>query len=296
MIWRIIKPLLVFLKIWKEKKEEIIDDEIIINIPITVDTDKYEDKEPIEVLTEEIEKEQCEKVDIKDNLNKKNLVIFRIGHGLDTIGKETPKLDDGTIVKEYQLNKWIVEKAIPMVEDLGYESVIANPYDYEGIDEIKALNVVIGHINRITLEAQAKGKKVICIDVHCNAHQPNPKKIEFTNASGTVSFFWKRIVTDKNGEQKIQYSKEGEKLAIAIHKEMVEVTGLPDRAWSFDRSKAVGWNYMVLRKTLCPSVTVECAFMTNRKDLGFLMSSGGKRLCAKAITTGINNYFIAQNK
>lgn len=241
------------------------------------------EKESIEVLIETIEEEAKP----KENPNKNKVIIFRIGHGLNTSGKETPRLDDGRIIKEYTLNKWITQKAIPMLEKLGYECVIANPYDQEDPNAIKALNIVVGHINRITLEAQAKGKKVVCIDVHCNAHQPNKNKIEFTSASGTVSFFWARRVNEKI----VQYSKEGQKLAIAVHKEMIKATGLMDRAWSFERVKAIGWNYMILRNTKCPSVTVECAFMTNRGDLAFLMSEEGQNKCAKAIATGVNNYF-----
>ena len=245
------------------------------------------EKEPIEVLIETIEEEAKP----KENPNKNKLVIFRIGHGLNTAGKETPRLDDGRIIKEYTLNKWITEKVIPMLESLGYKCVIANPYDNEDPNPIKALNIVIGHINRITLEAQSKGKKVVCIDVHCNAHQPDKRKIEFTSASGTVSFFWERKSKNKEGKEIIEYSKEGKKLAIAVHKEMVKFTGLMDRAWSFNRGKAVGWNYMILRKTECSTVTVECAFMTNRGDLAFLMSEEGQKTIAKAITIGVDNYF-----
>ncbi len=269
--------------------------EVEIQKPITEEKGNVEneiteviEKEPIEVLIETIEQEAKP----KENPNKNKVVIFRIGHGLNTSGKETPQLDDGRIIKEYTLNKWITQKAIPMLESLGYECVIANPYDQEDPNHVKALNIVIGHTNRITLEAQAKGKKVVCIDVHCNAHQPNRNKIEFTSASGTVSFFWARRVKNSEGKEVIvEYSKEGKKLAIAVHKEMVKATGLMDRAWSFERAKAVGWNYMILRNTECPTVTVECAFMTNRGDLAFLMSEEGQYKCAKAIATGVNNYF-----
>ncbi|WP_338761802.1 N-acetylmuramoyl-L-alanine amidase [Bernardetia sp. ABR2-2B] len=289
MIWGSVKLILFWLGILKKKEkidEEIGEDsdDIIINIPVAIDDFKEEEKEPIEVLIEESEKEQEGKE--KPNPNKNNLIVFRNGHGLNTSGKEAP---DKT--KEYTLNKWITEKTIPMLERLGYECVIANPYDYEDPNPIKALNIVIGHINRITLKAREQGKKVICIDLHCNAHQPNFPKLEFTPASGTVSFFWKRTIKDENGNKILQYSKEGEKLAIDIHEQMIKLTGLPDRAWSFNRGKAVGWNYMVLRKTICPAVTVECAFMTNSSDLEYLKSQEGQTTIAKAITRGVDNYF-----
>ncbi|WP_338813183.1 N-acetylmuramoyl-L-alanine amidase [Bernardetia sp. Wsw4-3y2] len=290
MIWRSIKSILFWLGILENKnKDVIIDDEIIIEVPIVIEEDKPKEKEPIEVLIEEIEKEQNdEKEIVKNNPNKNNLVIFRIGHGLNTSGKETPMQDDGTIIKEYQLNKWIVEKAIPMLESLGYECIIANPYDYENADAKKALNIVVGHVNRITKEAWGQHKNVICLDVHCNAHQIDENKIEFTSASGTASFYWE--VKNKEGEV-IKYSKKGKKLAIAIHEQMVKRTGLPDRVWSFNRGKAIGWNYQMVRDTICPTVTIECAFMTNRGDLEYLKSEEGQKTIATAIAIGVDNYF-----
>lgn len=306
MIWQnIIKPLLVLIGILKKEEEKVMDktelptpkkEEVIEkqDQEQNQNQDKNKKDPPTEVIDKEaieVVIEIVEEVAKSKNPNQDKVVIFRNGHGLNTAGKETPLLDDGTIIKEYQLNKWITQKAIPMLEHLGYECVIANPYDYEDPNHIKALNIVIGHINQITRQMEAKGKKVICIDVHCNAHQPNKNKIEWTSASGTVSFFWQKTTKDKEGKEKIQYSQEGKKLTIAVHKEMVKLTGLPDRAWSYNRGQAVGWNFMILRKTFCPTVTVECAFMTNRGDLAFLMSEEGQYKCAKAIATGVNNYF-----
>lgn len=204
-----------------------------------------------------------------------SLIIVRFGHGKNTKGKEAP---DGT--KEYTLNKAIGERFMDKAKDKGYSCVLANPYDYEDDNANRALEIVIGHINRIA--QNAKGKRVICIDIHCNAHQPNFPKLEFNSASGTVTFFFER------GSVK---SKEGERLAIAIHEQMVKQTGLSDRAWSFNRGKAVGENFGVLRETHCPTVTVECAFMTNRSDLAYLKSEEGQKAIAQAILNGIDNYF-----
>ena len=227
----------------------------------------------------------------KENPNKNNLVIIRNGHGFNTSGKETPMQDDGTIIKEYQLNKWITSELIPMLESLGYECIIANPYDNEHPDEKKALNIVVGHVNRIAQKAISEGKNAICLDVHCNAHQINKNKIEFTSASGTASFYWEVKTKNKDGKEIVKYSEKGKKLAIAIHEQMVKRTGLPDRVWSFNRGKAIGWNYQMVRDTICPTVTIECAFMTNRSDLEYLKSKEGQKTIATAITIGVDNYF-----
>lgn len=207
--------------------------------------------------------------------NSNNLIILRFGHGLNTKGKEAP---DGT--KEYTLNKSIGKRLMTKGEERGYECVLANPYDFEDPNEDRALDIVVGHINRIA--QKAKGKRAICIDLHCNAHQPDFPALTFNDASGTVTFYFKK------GER---YSNEGKRLAIAIHEQMVKLTGLPDRAWSFNRGRAVGANFQALRETLPPTVTVECAFMTNRSDLEYLKSEEGQETIATAIITGIENYF-----
>ncbi len=241
------------------------------------------DKEPIELIEEE------EKP--KEHPNKNNVIVIRNGHGLNTSGKETPMQDDRTIIKEYQLNKWITSELIPMLESLGYECIIANPYDYEDPNPFKALNIVVGHVNRIAQKAMSEHKNVVCLDVHCNAHQIDKNKIEFTSASGTASFYWEVKTKDKDGKEIIKYSKKGKKLAIAIHEQMVKRTGLPDRVWSFNRGKAIGWNYQMVRDTICPTVTIECAFMTNRSDLAYLKSEVGRKTIAKAIAIGVDDYF-----
>lgn len=238
------------------------------------------EKEPIEVLIEAIEEEAKP----KKNPNKNRLIIFNPGHGLNTKGKQTP---DG--IKEYEFNKPIAERAVAYAKSLGFEALIANQYDIEDPNPTKALSIAVGHVNRIALQANKEGKDVICISVHANAHQTDPKKIEWNSASGTVTFFWERITRNKQ-----EQSEKGKKLAIAIHKEMVEKTGLMDRAYSFNRGEAVGANFGVLRETLCPTALVECAFMTNKNDADFLKSDIGKTICAKAMIDGAYYYF--QNK
>jgi N-acetylmuramoyl-L-alanine amidase len=287
MIWRGIKSILFFLGVLKKKQTKVeesksleeetaeIKDTVIIPAPA-------DEREPIEVLIEAMEEETKSKV----NPNKNKLLILNPGHALNTKGKRTP---DG--IKEYEFNKPIAERVKAYAENLGYECIIANPYDIEDDNANVALNIATGHINRIATKAKKEGKEVICISIHANAHQPNFPKNEWNDASGTVTFYYEQKTKDKQGKEITLKSKEGEKLAVAIHKEMVKQTGLPDRAFSFNRGKALGANFGVLRNTICTTVLVECAFMTNRRDADFLKSDEGKDICAKAIITGANSYF-----
>jgi N-acetylmuramoyl-L-alanine amidase len=289
MIWTSIKSLLFFFGILKnkEKQNDNLTEETTEIKDTVITPAPADEREPIEVFIETIEEEAKPKV----NPNKNKLIILNAGHGLNTQGKRTPLFEDKSYIKEYEFNKPIAEKAKVYAEKLGYECIIANLYDIEDANPNIALNIAIGHINRIATKAKKEGKEVICISIHCNAHQPNFPRNEWNDASGTVSFYYEQKTKDKEGKEIILKSKEGEKLAIAIHKEMVKQTGLPDRAFSFNRGKALGANFGVLRNTVCTTALVECAFMTNRRDADFLKSEKGQAICAKGIITGANTYF-----
>ncbi len=76
---------------------------------------------------------------------------------------------------------------------------------------------------------------------------------------------------------------EGERLARAIQKELVEATGFPDRGVKFA-------NYYVLRKTSMPAVLVEMGFISNPAEEKLLKDPTWQEKAAKAIATGIANY------
>lgn len=50
--------------------------------------------------------------------------------------------------------------------------------------------------------------------------------------------------------------------------------------------------FMVTRIEECPSVLVECGYMTNEKDARFLISDGGQQIIATAIAQGIVDYIV----
>lgn len=73
---------------------------------------------------------------------------------------------------------------------------------------------------------------------------------------------------------------KGEVLAKAIQSELIKATGLTDRGVKFA-------NYYVIRKTSCPAVLVEMAFISNPAEEKLMMSGTGDLTFAKAIASGI---------
>ncbi len=76
---------------------------------------------------------------------------------------------------------------------------------------------------------------------------------------------------------------EGERLARAIQKELVEATGFLNRGVKFA-------NYYVLRKTSMPAVLIEMGFISNPAEEKLLKDPTWQEKAAKAIATGIANY------
>lgn len=77
-----------------------------------------------------------------------------------------------------------------------------------------------------------------------------------------------------------KHGSQGEKLARAVHGELVKACGLTDRGVKFA-------NYYVLRKTSMPAILTELAFISNSNEERLLNSPGFHDKCAAAIVRGI---------
>lgn len=118
----------------------------------------------------------------------------------------------------------------------------------------------------------------IFVSIHTNAYLPS--------ARGTETFCY---------EGKSSNVEEGCLLAEKIQEQIVKMVGMYDRGVvRGDRGKF--GDFHVIRNTSTPSVLVELGFLTNDGDAKKLMSSYYRDLYAKAVTTGIENYFKAEVK
>lgn len=113
-----------------------------------------------------------------------------------------------------------------------------------------------------TAEANAWGADYY-ISIHCNAYNE-------ADANGTETFCYKA-------------GGEGEKIAAAIQKELLDVLKTRDRG-------VKEANFYVLRKSDMPASLTELAFVTNKDDCAKLTDAATQKQCAVAICKGICKY------
>ena len=104
------------------------------------------------------------------------------------------------------------------------------------------------------------------VAIHCNSAG--------STASGTETFY-------------CQGSVNGQKLAQSIQSQIISALGTVDRGIK-DDTQAAGGRLGVLRKTACPAVLIETAFISNANDAQILRDK--QENFAQAISTGIMNY------
>ncbi len=116
----------------------------------------------------------------------------------------------------------------------------------------------------------------IFVSIHCDGSDD-------TSWLGTHTFYYKN------------YSMP---LAEAVHKQMINAYRKyyytdPSTAEYTNADKGVKfYPFLVTRIEECPSVLVECGYLTNELDSRFLISDGGQQIIATAIAQGITDYII----
>lgn len=82
-----------------------------------------------------------------------------------------------------------------------------------------------------------------------------------------------------------RHSKEGKKLADCIQKQLIKQVDVTNT-----RESKANDSYYMLIHTPCPTVIVECGFLSNPAEENKLISEEYQNLIALAVTTGIRDY------
>ncbi len=175
------------------------------------------------------------------------------GHGVETIGKRTPKFPDGTVMRENEFNRVVADYLERELKEQGFYPVQVAPEEYDVSLQTRAdrANAQSAHI---------------FVSIHANAYGDG----------------W----NDANGIETYLHTSAGaetERLAQAIQDGLIGMTKRRDRG--VKRA-----DFYVLRRTKMPAVLVECGFMTNREEAGLLLDDGYRRKCAEGICRGICKY------
>ncbi|MCQ4363127.1 N-acetylmuramoyl-L-alanine amidase [Mycobacterium gordonae] len=182
------------------------------------------------------------------------LVVLDDGHGLETAGKRTPVLPDGTVMRENEFNRRVVQLLAANLMRCGFDVLLVAPGDND---------VPL----RVRTDTANKAKADLYVSVHANA----AGKGGFNAARGLETFYFKGSVAS-------------ERAARMLHKRLLSGSVLPDRGVKTA-------DFHVLRETNMPSVLVECAFMTNLQEALLLVSEDYRVECADELARGICDYF-----
>lgn len=182
------------------------------------------------------------------------IICIDDGHGFETPGKRTPKLPDGTVMKENEFNSAVAHKLAVRLLHKGFTVFYSAP-------TIKDVSLS----ERVT---NANNKKADAfISIHANATGQG----EFNLSQGVETFCYK-------------FGGEGEKLARAVHTQLVKGTKQKDRG-------VKEGNFQVIRETKMPAILIEAAFMTNLDEANLLISNDFREEVSEEIYKGICAYY-----
>ena len=175
------------------------------------------------------------------------------GHGMQTLGKRTPKFADGTFMHENEFNREVVKLTKTHLIRCGIDVVLVAPTDDDVALEVRA---------KIANDAKAD----LYVSVHANAMTGI-----WGSSSGIETFCYTN-------------SSQGKIAADIIHKYLLKGTKLKDRG-------VKKGSFYVLKYTNMPAVLVECGFMDNHIEAVLLKTNEYREECAEELAKGICEYF-----
>lgn len=190
------------------------------------------------------------------------------GHGPETPGKRTPRLPDGSVIKEHQFNLPTGKKLVDLALAIGFRVVNVAQ---ENVDT--PLKARTDKANADYKQQRAKYQQVgadkvgLYISLHYNA------------GSGVLD-------SNKGGVETYHYpgSATGKKLADAIHAELIQGTPQVNRG-------VKSADFHVLRETAMPAALIEAGFMDNLKEALLMLSADFQLEVATETLRGVCKYF-----
>ena len=177
-------------------------------------------------------------------------IALDAGHGLNTVGKQTP---DG--IKEWSLNDKVCDKIQEFL--CGYDLEIIRLDNDEGKVDESLQNRFARYI---------KSGAELLVSIHHNA-----LKSTWSSATGV------EVYTDKNP------TAEDIKLAEIIYNKMVAYTGLRGRGVKQS-------DFYIINQDRIPAVLCEGGFMDGANDYKIITSEAGQKAYAKAVAEGIAEF------
>lgn len=192
------------------------------------------------------------------------LILLDNGHGWNTKGKRSPVWNDGTQLFEWKFNRILVKEIKRRLDNLGIESIILVPEDYD-----ISLRERCNRANAIYRDR----KDAILISIHANAGGGTGWEA-WTSIGETRSDYYARVLYNSAG----QYLRKWK-----IRSDFSD--GDPDKEDQF----------YILKHSMCPAVLTENLFMDNEKDCKFMLSSEGIETLAALHVDAIVTLYYENN-
>ncbi len=187
-----------------------------------------------------------------------NVIVIDPGHGGFDPGKVG--INDAL---EKEINLSISFKLKMALEKEGYEIVLTRTTD-TGLNTATDKSKKSADMrNRVKVINDTK--PLLAISIHQNSYPSESVK-------GAQVFYYKA-------------SEEGKKLAEIIQESMKRLLDSNNKRVAKDNS-----NYYMLTHTQCPTVIVECGFLSNQQEARMLLDEDYQEKVAMAITNGVKDY------
>lgn len=194
------------------------------------------------------------------------VVLIDNGHGANTAGKRSPKLDDGRQLLEYQFAREVASALQKELEEMGVKAILVTPEtaDITLKERCKRINQYC---------TQYGTAKCLAVSIHCNAAGSDGA---WHDAHG-----WSVYVSNN-----ASYNSKVLATKLAEAADGLEVKVRRPTA----RQNYWAQNLAICRDTKCAAVLTENMFMDNQTDCQWLLSEEGKNTIVALHVEGILEY------
>lgn len=194
------------------------------------------------------------------------VVLIDNGHGANTAGKRSPKMDDGRQLLEYQFAREVASALHKELEELGVKAILVTP-ETEDI-------TLKERCKRINQYCQQYGTaKCLSVSIHCNAAGSDGA---WHDAQG-----WSVYVSNN-----ASYNSKALATRLAEAADGLEVKVRRPTT----RQNYWAQNLAMCRDTKCCAVLTENMYMDNKEDSRWLLSEEGKNTIVALHVDGILEY------
>ena len=214
-------------------------------------------------------------------------VLLDNGHGANTLGKCSPKKDDGSRFREYKFARELVQCLQIKLTTMGYNVFIVTPEqaDVSLKERVKRINAVV---------SQHGAGNCIMISIHVDAAGSEDK---WMTARGWTAYTTK----GQNNSDKLAeclYNAAEERM---INDPFIKASYAGEmqkllRKDNTDGDKDKEADFYIIKGANCPAVLTENFFQDNRKDVQLLESQYGLQILTELHAIGIEKYVKMMGK